>query len=197
MKPSTPIFMLLITFSLSAVAERLTPTPEAGLWRSESRVISNNQVSLVSPRDARQLAELPPNTYRRLLNTAMTEAVPEVVLECVPAHLASELGHLYNLQNIIQRKVPECDLNLQKLNRSALKVSGNCYAQQGLNGALHGMVEFVSSQEIHVSLLGNDPSVGQNQSTTIPNLANTQHYEVHRWTSHDCGQVQPRERFSF
>lgn len=197
MKHSAPLFMLLVTFSLSIQAERLMPTPEAGLWRSESRVISNNQVSLVSLRDSRQLAELPPNTYRRLLNTAITEAVPEVVLECVPANLANELGQLHTLQEVIQRKVPDCDLNLQKLNRSALKVSGNCYAQQGLNGALHGMVEFISSQEIHVSLLGNDSSLVQNQSTTIPNLANTQRHEVHRWTSPDCGQVQPRERFSF
>lgn len=197
MKLLAPIFMLLVTFSLSAVAERLTPTPEAGLWRSESRVIASDQVSLVSLRDSRQLADLPPNTYRSLLNTAMAEAVPEVVLECMPANLANELSHLHTLQKVIQRKVPDCDLNLKKLNRSALKVSGNCYAQQGLNGTLHGLVEFVSSHEIHVSLLGNDSSLAQNRSTTIPNLANTQRHEVHRWTSHDCGQVQPQERFSF
>lgn len=197
MKHVLPFFIILLTFTLSAEAERLTPTPEAGLWRTESRVLTNHQ-SFLSQHDDRQLAELPAAAYRALLDSAVTEAVPDIVMECIPAHEAAALAHVLTLQKVIQRKVPECELDLHRVDRSSLKLSGNCQTGQGLNGALHGHVEFVSSHEIHLSILGNDTShKPDGDVSSTPNLANAQRYEIHRWTSHDCGHVQTPARLSF
>ncbi|MFA5677385.1 MAG: hypothetical protein WC953_03115 [Pseudomonas sp.] len=190
-------FMLLIAVTLSAQAERLTPTPEAGLWRSESRILTNHEQALRAASEAQPLSELSTTAYRTLMDIAISEAAPEIVMECIAANQAAELGHLFNLQRIIQRKLPECDLNLQKVDRSSIRVMGNCRARQGLNGALHGYVEFISSHEIHASFLGSDQSLARSGASSKSTQANVQRHEVHRWTSPDCGQVQPSETLSF
>lgn len=197
MKYALPFFTVLVTFALTAQAERLTPTPEAGLWRTESRVLINHP-SFVSQHDTQQLAELPTAAYRALLDSAVVETTPDIVMECIPAHEAAALAHVLTLQQVIQRKLPECELDLHRVDRSSLKLSGNCQNAQGVNGALHGLVEFVSSHEIHLSILSNDSSdKADSDVSTIPNLANAQRHEIHRWTSHDCGHIQPPTRLSF
>lgn len=193
-----PALIVLAAYSLSVQAERLTPTPEAGLWRSESRVLTDQQQSPRTFRAAQQLAGPSTHEYRALLDTAVSEAAPDVVLECIPANEASALGSLFYLQGAIQRKLPDCELNLEKLNRSALKVVGNCNAPQGFDGPLHGFVEFVSAHEIHASFLGSDASNDAKASARwIPGLTKIQRHDVHRWTSPDCGHIKPKERISF
>lgn len=197
MKHNIPMLMLLITFTLPVKAERLTPTPEPGLWRSESRTLTFHEAPSSSLPDTPRLAELPPSSYRALLDTAINEATPVIVMECIPVSQTAEMGQLVTLQKTLQRKLPECELDLHKVNRSAIKVSGQCHAGQGFKGDVHGLIEFVSSHLIHASFLGSDQPHTHDGTPSISGQANVQRHEVHRWTSSDCGHIQPEERLSF
>src|SRR5690606_40640275 len=58
------------------------------------------------------------------------------------------LGSYPSLHNILQRKLPECDLSLQKVGRSIVQVRGDCQDPERFNGKMEGLVEFVSTHEI-------------------------------------------------
>lgn len=195
MKGTLAILMLLIALDLQA-ENRLAPTPEAGLWRSESRLITDNESSLRRMRSVQPGLAFSHVDYRILHETARRVAQPKIELVCLTPSQASELGSHHSLHNILQRKLPECDLSLQKIGRSIVQVRGDCQDPERFNGKMEGLVEFVSTQEIHASFLGRAPSPGQPESNSPSGLIIQQH-EVHRWASPDCGQYEPHDRMTF
>lgn len=195
MKGTLAILILLIALDLHA-ENHLTPTPEAGLWRSESRLITDNEGSLRRMRSVQPSLALSNVDFRTLQDTAIRVAQPRIELVCLTPSQVAELGSHYSLHIILQRKLPECDLNLQRINRSTVQVRGDCQDPERFNGKMEGLVEFVSTHEIHASFLGRAPSPGQPESNSPSGLIIQQH-EVHRWTSADCAQHEPHERMAF
>lgn len=176
-------------------ASHLLPVPEAGLWRSENRVL-NSQDEPRKATDNLQPAELTTADYRALMNSAVVNTTPEVTMECITIAQAAGLGRLDSMQRIIQRKLPDCEFNLKQTDRSTLRVLGRCDNNQGFTGALHGLVEIVSTHEIHASFMVEDQLRSVSGLAIKPN-ANLQRHEIHRWASSDCDLAPAHERISF
>lgn len=187
-------FALITLISLPVQASQLLPVPEAGLWRSEKRVLNDQGESR---REAGQLqsAELSTADYRNLMNSAVVKTEPEVTMECISVAQAAGLGRLDSMQRIIQRKLPDCEFDLKQTDRSTLRVLGSCNNNQGSAGALHGLVQIISTHEIHASFMVED-QLRPAGTLQMPN-ASLQRHEIHRWASSDCGLAPAHERISF
>lgn len=177
------------------LASQLLPVPEAGLWRSESRVL-NGQDEPRRVADNFQPAELTTADYRALMGSAVIMASPEVTMECITTAQAAGLGRLDSMQRIIQRKLPDCEFELKQTDRSTLRVLGRCDNNQGFTGALHGLVEIVSTHEIRASFMVEDQLRPVGGLPTRPS-SNLQRHEIHRWASSDCDLAPAHERISF
>lgn len=202
MKKGAPsALVLLVSLALSAHAYELSPIPEAGLWRSEKRVLIDDEERLQALQRARQ--QLPADTVaqrRALLDeAAISRSTPTIEMECLTSHQAAELVRLETLQQEIQRDVPECELTVHPVDRSTLNIHGRCQAEHGFDGDMQGHLEIISSYEIRSSFLGrgNVQFESDTNDTAARTPASIQLQEISRWTQPDCGAVTPRERLSF
>ncbi|EZQ20333.1 MULTISPECIES: DUF3617 family protein [Halopseudomonas] len=202
MKKGAPsALMLLVPLALSAHAYELSPTPEAGLWRIEKRVLIDKEERLQTLQEAQQ--KLPQDTaaQRRALldEAAISRSNPAVEMECLTPQQAVELVRLETLQQEVQRDVPECELTVHPVDRSTLNIHGRCQAEHGFDGDMRGHLEIISSYEIRSSFLGRgnvqlDADISE---AAAGNPVSIQLQEISRWTQPDCGAVPPRERLSF
>ena len=202
MKKGAPsALVLLVSLALSAHAYELSPIPEAGLWRSEKRVLIDDEERLQALQRARQ--QLPADTVaqrRALLDeAAISRSTPTIEMECLTSHQVAELVRLETLQQEIQRDVPECELTVHPVDRSTLNIHGRCQAEHGFDGDMQGHLEIISSYEIRSSFLGrgNVQFESDTNDTAARTPASIQLQEISRWTQPDCGAVTPRERLSF
>lgn len=202
MKKGAPsALVLLVSLALSAHAYELSPIPEAGLWRSEKRVLIDDEERLQALQRARQ--QLPADTaaQRRALldEAAISRSTPTIEMECLTSHQVAELVRLETLQQEIQRDVPECELTVHPVDRSTLNIHGRCQAEHGFDGDMQGHLEIISSYEIRSSFLGrgNVQFESDTNDTATGTPASIQLQEISRWTQPDCGAVTPRERLSF
>ena len=172
-------------------ASQLSPLPEAGLWRSEHRVLIGDT-----------LAQKPEQTTPGLSYStpALTtnHAAPTVNLECLTPLQAAELFQIGNLHQEIQRKLPECDVTLLPVNNSTLHLQGQCHGAQGFHGELSGQMEVVSNHEFQTTFLGKGrlPSDPHDSNSQLQDVS-IQRDEIFRWSAAGCGEVRPRERLSF
>ncbi|HIZ52121.1 MAG TPA: DUF3617 family protein [Candidatus Pseudomonas excrementavium] len=202
MKKGAPsALVLLVSLALSAHAYELSPIPEAGLWRSEKRVLIDDEERLQALQRARQ--QLPADTVaqrRALLDeAAISRSTPTIEMECLTSHQVAELVRLETLQQEIQRDVPECELTVHPVDRSTLNIHGRCQAEHGFDGDMQGYLEIISSYEIRSSFLGRGKAQFESDTsdTAVGTPASIQLQEISRWTQPDCGAVTPRERLSF
>lgn len=202
MKKGAPsALVLLVPLALSAHAYELSPIPEAGLWRSEKRVLIDDEERLQALQRARQ--QLPADTaaQRRALldEAAISRSTPTIEMECLTSHQVAELVRLETLQQEIQRDVPECELTVHPVDRSTLNIHGRCQAEHGFDGDMQGYLEIISSYEIRSSFLGRGKAQFESDTsdTAVGTPASIQLQEISRWTQPDCGAVTPRERLSF
>lgn len=175
-------------------ASQLLPVPEPGLWRSENRVL-NEQNEPRRVTDTLEPAELTTADYRALMGSAVVRTAPQVTMECLTTAQAAGLGRLDSMQRIIQRKLPDCEFELKQTDRSTLRVQGRC-DNKGFTGALHGLVEIVSTHEIRASFMVEDQLRPVGGLPTRPS-GNLQRHEIHRWASSDCDLAPAHERISF
>lgn len=200
MKDALPALAVSLLFSvaLSAHAEQLSPTPEAGLWRSETRILINGEDRMPAIRQAQQqlLEKLPPD-QRDTLEGAIAQGNPGIRMECISQQEASGMVHIDEMRRKIQRNVPECELTVSPADRSRLQIKGACHGENGFDGDMQGELEIVSSQEIRSSFLGRGHFQMTRDDGTSSQPSNIQQLEISRWTSPDCGAVKPNERLSF
>ncbi len=195
--PSALVF--LIPLAVSAHAYELSPTPEAGLWRSEKRVLIEGE-DRIQPLDQaqQQLSDGTASDRRRFLdNAAVIQNTPTVEMECITLPQAAELVRLENMQREIQRDVPECELTVHPVDRSTLNVHGNCQGEDGFEGDMQGHVEIVSSYEIRSSFLGRSRLQTESDIADRDTPTRLQLQEISRWTQADCGEMEPEKRMSF
>lgn len=199
MKSGLYALVLSALVAAPTFAYQLSPTPEAGLWRSENRTLigSPNPVRALDEA-AMRLSDAPPAEHRALRDQAIKEASPIINMECLTAQQAVELFEQGNFQQEMKRKVPECELTVHPVDPSTLSLQGRCDAHNGFNGEIHGHMEIVSSLEFQTSFLGTgrmpmDPHDANSQLQDV----SIQRDELFLWSAADCGEVLPRERLSF
>lgn len=180
-------------------AYQLSPTPEAGLWRSENRVLIGNTSRLRALQEAEErLSYATPAEQRALISHAIENANPTVNMECLTPRQAMERFQIGNLQQEMQRKVPECELTVQPVDRSTLNLYGQCQGRNGFHGEMRGHMEVISSHEFQTSFLGEGrvPLDPHDSNSRLEDVS-IQRNEIFRWSSADCGEVLPQERLSF
>lgn len=200
MKGAVPAFATSLLFSVTmpAHAEQLSPTPEAGLWRSETRILINGEDRMPAIRQAQQqMLEQLPADQRDTLEGVITEGNPGIRMECLTPHQASSIVRIDEMRRKIQRNVPECELTVSSTERSRLRVSGDCRGENGFDGDMQGELEIISSQEIRSSFLGHGHFQVVHEDGVSGQPSNIQQLEISRWTSPDCGAITPNERLSF
>ena len=200
MKDALPALAVSLFFpvALSTHAEQLSPTPEAGLWRSETRILINGEDRMPAIRQAQQqlLEKLPPD-QRDTLEDTIAQGNPGIRMECITSHEAAGMVHIDAMRRKIQRNVPECELTVSSADRSRLQINGDCRGENGFDGDMQGELEIVSSQEIRSSFLGRGRFQMTHDDGTSSQPSNIQQLEISRWTSPDCGAVTPNEKLSF
>ncbi|SDS79047.1 Protein of unknown function [Halopseudomonas litoralis] len=199
MKKSAPsALVLLVPLTLSAHAYELSPKPEAGLWRSETRILINGEDPMPTIRQSQQqLLEQLPADQRDALEGVAAQRNPGIRMECITPQQASSMVHIDEMRRKIQRNVPECELTVSSAERSRLRVSGDCRGENGFEGDMQGELEIISSQEIRSSFLGHGHFQVVHEGGGSGQPSNIQQLEISRWTSPDCGAITPNERLSF
>lgn len=195
----TLILSLIVTTASAASGEQLSPLPEAGLWRHKIRVLIDNQDALTSVRQAQQeLIEDLPKDQQADLIAALDASDPSVSMECMTAQQTASMVRIDNLQRIIQRDLPDCDLKVIQADRSRVAVEGRCDSDNGFHGAMTGALEIISSYEIQSNFTGQKRAESQRSAANV--RAEPVSFELlvtSRWAKTDCGVVLPREQLSF
>ena len=200
MKGALPAFTIIVLFpvTLSVNAEQLSPTPEAGLWRSETRILINGEDRMPAIRQAQQqLLEQLPADQRDVLESSIAQGDPGITMECITPPQASEMVRVDEMKREIQRNIPECELTVSSADRSRLRINGDCHGENGFDGDMQGELEIISSQEIRSSFLGRGHFQMAREEEISEQPSNIQQLRISRWTSPDCGVVTPTERLSF
>ncbi len=182
-----------------AFAYQLSPTPEAGLWRSENRTFigAHSHLSAVE-KAAERPVHAPASESRGPLSPAVKEANPIINMECLTAQQSAVLFEEDNFQQEMRRKVPECDLTVHPVDSSTLHLQGQCHGAQGFRGEIRGQMEVISNHEFQTTFLGNGrlPADPHDSNSQLQDVS-IQRNEIFRWRAADCGEVLPRERLSF
>lgn len=195
-------FSALVLSALVAVptfASQLSPLPEAGLWRSENHVFIDDANSPQSADEATPgLSFTKPSEQHVMQARSIQNASPTINMECLTPLQAAELFRISNLQQEMQRKVPECDLTVHPVDNSTLKLQGQCNGTQGFRGELRGQMEVISNHEFQTTFRGKGRMpANPNDSNSGLRDVSIQRDEIFRWSAADCGEVLPRERLSF
>ena len=191
MKGALSALPLLVAFTLPVHAYQLSPTPEAGLWRTETRTLIESEERIQAQQ---QMLEELPVERRTALDDAISRSTPQIRMRCLTAQRAEELMQIDALQREIQRDMPECELTVHPVDRSTLSVHGHCHGERGFHGDMQGHLEIISSYEIRASYLGQSREGSTPGSETMNSI---QLQEISRWSAEDCGDVAPPERLSF
>src|SRR5690606_41369656 len=117
MRSAFSIFALVTIISLPVQAHHLQPVPEAGLWRSENRILNGYNDPHRVTGDL-QPAELTNADYQALMNSAVIKTVPEVTIECMSVAHAAGLGRLDSIHRIIHSTLHDCQFQLTQTARS-------------------------------------------------------------------------------
>lgn len=199
MKGALPALVVNLFFLVAiANAEQLSPTPEAGLWRTETRVLINGKDRMPAIRqEQREALEKLPADQQIALESTIIQGNPGMTMQCITPRQASDMVHIDAMRRKIQRNVPECKLTVSSLNRSSLRIKGDCRGENGFDGDMQGELEIISSQEIRSSFLGRGHFQMTQEGGMDSQPTKIQQLEISRWTSPDCGAVTPNERLSF
>lgn len=170
-----------------AFAYQLSPTPEAGLWRSEHHVLIGNPSHLPLP-----------DAHRTLPRHGQSEASTTINMECLTPQQTAELFEQNRFQQEIRRKVPECEFTVHPVDRSTLHLQGQCHGTHGFHGNVRGQMDVISSHEFQTTFLGEGrlPADPQDSNSQLRDVS-IERNEIFRWSAADCGDVLPRERLSF
>ena len=190
------VFSTLV--AVPTFASQLSPLPEAGLWRSEHRVLIRDTSPQTPEQATPGLSYSTPGERRALQARSIKDANPSIHMECLTPSQAAELFQIGNLHQEIQRKIPECDITVLPVNNTTLQLQGQCHGAQGFHGELSGQMEVISNHEFQTTFLGTGrlPANPQDNDSQLQDVS-IQRDEIFRWSAADCGEVRPRERLSF
>lgn len=199
MKSGFSALVISALVAMPTLASQLSPPPEAGLWRSEHHVVIADTSRPHLPEAAIPgLSFTTPVDEHALQARPSKDAKPTINMECLTPLQAAELFQINNLQQEMQRKVPECDLTVHPVDSSTLHLQGQCHGAQGFRGEIRGQMEVISNHEFQTTFLGQGrlPADPHDSNSQLQDVS-IQRNEIFRWSAADCGEVQPRERLSF
>lgn len=195
LKPRHLITSLLLLTSVPLFAANIEPTPEPGLWHSESTTLINGVDMQAKMREVREsmLANMPAE-QRAMVEEMMGDAEDAGHQRCISADLAKQMTDPATLLADAQEQMPGCDLKVAKSADDSLEFSGDCANPDGFTGTMQGDMQMVSSKEIKSNFLGDGTYQLPEQAAggladELNGPVKVDHKETSKWVSSDCGDV--------
>jgi len=195
LQPHLLISSLLLLAATPLLASSIEPTPEPGLWHSESTTLINGVDMQAKMREVREsmLANMPAE-QRAMVEEMMGDAEDAGHQRCISADLAKQMTDPATLLADAQEQMPGCDLKVAKSADNSLEFSGDCANPEGFTGTMRGDMKMVSSREIKSNFLGDgNYQLPEQAATGLADKFNgpvkVEHKETSKWVSSDCGDV--------
>ena len=194
--PHHLIACLLLTATAPLYAASITPTPEPGLWNSDSTTMINGVDMLKKMREAREamLANMPAE-QRAMVEQMMGDAEAAGHKRCITSELAQQMTDPDTLLADAQQQIPGCKLKVAKNADDRLEFSGECANTEGFTGTMQGELQMVSSREMRSTFRGDGTYQVSEQLTgglseELNGPVKVEHRETSTWVASDCGDVQ-------
>ncbi|MEH6563896.1 MAG: DUF3617 family protein [Halopseudomonas sp.] len=186
---------LLSTSATTLLAASIQPTPEPGLWISESTTLINGVDMQAKMLEVRQnmLAGMP-EEQRAMAEKMMNDAEEAGHRRCINAELAKKMTDPETLLADAREQMPGCDLQVDQKDDDQLEFHGNCANSEGFNGDLSGDMQMVSSKEMRSNFLGEGTyqlpaqaagALGEEFNGPVK----VEHKETSKWVGSDCGDT--------
>lgn len=186
----------------TAQAQRLSPTPEPGLWETEMTMRVNGQDIMAAMRAQQEqmLQAMPP--AQRAQMAAMMQGQGGMVggrqRHCVTAAEAAQSGDARTLLAQMQADAPECRFEPVQAGGATLRFKGRCEDPDGFTGDVTGEMTIEGAKSLtwryegHGKLDGIDRMPGMAGAGRGP-VQMTMHGR-NRWVAAACGDVKPGRR---
>ncbi|MEH6689304.1 MAG: DUF3617 family protein [Halopseudomonas sabulinigri] len=189
------IASLLLTVTAPLFAASITPTPEPGLWNSDSTTMINGVDMLKKMRDARDamLANMPAE-QRAMIGQMMDDVEIAGEQRCITSALAKQMTDPDTLLADAQQQMPGCELKVTQNADDRLEFNGECVNTDGFTGTMQGDVQMVSSREMRSNFMGDGTyKVSEHLTGGLSEELNgpvkIEHSETSKWVASDCGDV--------
>lgn len=184
--------LLILAVSLPVQADKLTTTPEPGLWISESTTLVNGvdmQERLQEMRAA-MLSQIP-EAQREMMREMLGDTGQVGERQCITAALARSMTDPQTLLKDAEEQMPECQLTASKVSANSLEFTGQCNDPEGFSGQLSGSLEIRSSKETRSTFNGDGhymfpAGLIEPDAEAGNNPVKLMHSQVSRWVSSDC-----------
>lgn len=196
--------LMAVMTAAPASAQRLSVTPQPGLWELENK-ISYNGVDLLAQMRAMQAEMLRqlPEAQRAMAEQMMSEqlsAFDGTSQECVTAEEAREMS---DPQRLIERMndpdeedALSCRYELASVSGNTVNVRGQCEPQDGWNGQVQGTLTLHDARRWSSRFSGTGRLRGEAAAMSgIPNPTGPVEFLISsngRWVAASCGDVAPR-----
>lgn len=195
LKPRRLIPCFLLLASAPLFAANIEPTPEPGLWHSESTTLINGVDMQAKMREVREamLANMPAE-QRAMVESMMDDSEDAGHQRCISADLAKQMTDPATLLADAQEQMPGCDLKVAKSADDSLEFSGECANPDGFTGTMQGDMQMVSSREIKSNFRGDGTYQLPEQAAgglaeQLNGPVKVDHKEISKWVASDCGDV--------
>jgi len=186
---------LLLAGSASALAASIQPTPEPGLWLSDSTTLINGVDLHAKLREARDaMLESIPQEQRSLVAQMLDNATDANQKRCITQELAQQLTDPDALLADAHKQMPGCEFSIEQHGDDRLAFNGTCNNKDGFTGTMQGETQMISSREMRSSFTGE--GTYQIPEQTAPGLAEqlngpvkVTHRETSTWSASACGDV--------
>jgi hypothetical protein len=198
------VALATLLLAAPASAQRLSVTPQPGLWQVENQV-SYNGVDLLAQMRAMQaemLRQLPAD--QRAMAEQMLreqgEALGGSSRECLTAEQAREMADPRRLLERMNEPDEDGDLScryeLVSVSGNTLQVRGQCEPQDGWNGRMQGTMTLHDARRWSSRFSGTGRLRGEAATMPgIPNATGPVEFVISsngRWVTATCGDVAPR-----
>lgn len=193
---------LAVTVATASVqADRISPQPEPGLWRSEAKTLINGQDLQAGILAAQEemLKDLPAEQRDMMRQMLGANDAVGVEMECITAQEAADLTNPQALIDRANQDMQNCTMEIEQSGESTMRIRGNCIGGEGFSGDMQGELTMVSRREMHTRFTGKgmaDIGSAEELPESMRGMASDQpvdieHSEIATWVSEDCGDLAP------
>lgn len=193
--------LTLTAAAISVHAQRISPQPEPGLWRSEAKTLINGQDLQAGIRAAQEemLNNLPAEQRDMMRKMLGADDSVGVEMECITAQEAADLTNPDALIERANQDMQNCTMEIEPSGESTLRIRGNCVGGEGFTGDMQGELTMISRHEMHTRFTGKgmaDIGSAEDVPESMRGMVSDQpvdieHSEVSTWVSEDCGDLAP------
>ena len=190
----TTLGLSLLVASLVSQAEGLSPTPEPGLWRTESTTLINGEDLQATIKAAQEsFLESMPADQRDMMRQIMAsqDEANAADMECISATEANAMANPEAVLAKAREDMPDCQLTLESSSSDKLVFTGTCSGDEGYDGDMRGELTMQGSREMHTRFVGQGRMDVGDLPVDGDGTVNIESSSVSRWVAADCGDVKP------